>query len=212
MRAHHLILTASLALAVVACGETGDAGVDAAETPATTETTAASDGAGLTLAQAQVTAVEALVASDTENCEMQDGVEREHEVVDLGDGVGAVIMECSRGMPDQWKQLFIIEEGGGHHMAVPLFQYDIQGDGEWRAEFAQPNLRWDAASRTFVSAIQGGDGCGSTTTWRWDAAEQRVAMLNATVQDCEGVTDEASLPEPRTIWPTTPPTSEPGTV
>lgn len=207
-----MTLAACMLFGLAACDQTGEPEPTDGAAGGAVDAAAEGDGPGLALAQAQVEAIKAQVASDTENCAMPEGSERWNQVIDLGGGVGAVVMQCSAGMPDMWNQLFIVQEGGGHHMAVPLFQYDIQGDGEWRAEFAQPNLEWDPANRTFFSGINGDDGCGSTTTWRWDEAEQHVAMVRATVQDCEGVTDEASLPEPRTIWPTTPPTPEPGTV
>lgn len=172
------------------------------------------NGSGLALAEAQREGFVAYVAQNTQDCLLPDDVERASQAIDLAPGVGAVIVQCSQGMRDIWSQLFIAEsvEEGGHPMAVPLYQYDIQGDGEWRAEFASPNLSWDADRREFVSSVaQAATACGTTTRWRWDPTGRRVALVEQTTMDCEGLGPDDPRPEPRVVWPTNPPTPEPGT-
>lgn len=184
------------------------------ETEAPATDPGAPDGSGLALAEAQREGFIAHVAMNTTDCELPEGVERASEVIDIAPNVGAVIVQCSAGMRDTWSQLFIAEpsEEGGHPMAVPLTQYDIQGDGEWRAEFASPNLTWDAGRREFVSSIaQAATACGTTTRWRWDSEAHRVAMVEQTTMDCEGLGPDDPRPEPRIVWPTEPATLEPGT-
>ena len=208
----HRLLLGLAAMALTTCGPATE---PAADEPAAAPADAVGpNGTGLALAEAQREGFIAHVAQDTENCELPDGVERASEVVDLAPDVGAVIVQCSMGMRDSWSQLFIAEptKEGGHPMAVPLTQYDIQGDGEWRAEFASPNLSWDAERREFVSSIaQAATACGTTTRWRWDGEARRIALVEQTTMDCEGLGPDDPRPEPRVVWPTTPPTPEPGT-
>ena len=161
-----ILIATFAAFALAGCEAGGEGAVG--EAPAAQP--GAPDGSGLALAEAQREGFIAHVAQNTADCELPAGVERASEVIDLAPNVGAVIVQCSAGMRDTWSQLFIAEpaEEGGHPMAVPLTQYDIQGDGEWRAEFASPNLSWDAERREFVSTIaQAATACGTTTRWRW---------------------------------------------
>lgn len=205
------ILTGAFAALVLTACEPAE---NAQETESPAADSTAPDGSGLALAEAQREGFIAHVAQDTINCELPEGVERASEVIDVAPNVGAVIVQCSQGMRDAWSQLFIAEpaEEGGHPMAVPLTQYDIQGEGEWRAEFASPNLTWDAERREFVSAIaQAATACGTTTRWRWDADAHRVALVEQTTMDCEGLSPDDPRPEPRVVWPTDPATPEPGT-
>ena len=176
-----------------------------ADAPAASES---ADVSGLALAQAAVSDVLAVVEADTENCTLPEGREREAQANDLGGGVGAVLADCSAGMRDVWRQLYLVREGGGEPERVPLVQYNIQGDGQWRAEFAQPELTWIAEDQTFHSATHDVRGCGVATTWRWDAAAGRIALVEQTEHDCD-VAEGEDLPEPRVIWPTNPPTPEP---
>lgn len=207
---------AATALALVGCDAT-DETPDASPPPGDAADAAdagAPDGSGLAAAEDQREMFIAYVAQDTEQCSLPEGVERETELIDLAPNVGAVIVQCSQGMRDTWSQLFIAEPGDetGHPMAVPLTQYDIQGDGQWRAEFASPNLAWDAERREFVSSIaQAATGCGTSTRWRWDGEARRVAMVEQTTMDCDGLGPDDPRPEPRVVWPTDPATPEPGT-
>lgn len=155
--------------------------------------------------RAQVAAVVALTAQDLENCTLPERVEREARAIDLGDGTAAVIVTCSVGMRDAWSRLYLIRPGQAPER-VPLVQYDIQGDGLWRAEFAAPNLEWLPDERLFAASIRGARGCGSATRWRWDG--RRVALVEQTVQDCD-LAGEGNLPAPRVVWPTSPATPEP---
>ena len=205
------ILAAGLLLGLAAC----DRGAPvASEAPAASETTVVetTDTSGLALAEAQLPGMVAVVAQDEDNCQLPEGVERQSRAIDLGGGVGAVIVQCSQGMPDTWYQLFIAEEGGGHPARVPLIQYDIEGDGEWHAETATPNLEWIPSEQVFISSIaERMTGCGTAAKWRYDPEEGRVRLVEQTVQDCDRA-DGENLPEPRIIWPTSPPTPEPGPV
>lgn len=203
------LAAACLAVGLSACGET------AADTPASgedgmeaMEPTDAATGSGAALAEAQREAVIAHIAQDTEECTMPEGVERETEIVDLGDGVGAVIVTCAVGMPDVWSRLYVVQEGGGHHMAVPLIQYDIRGDGLWRGESTSPNLTWLPEDRVFHASHGGGGGCGGSTRWRWDGEE--IVLVEQTVTEgCETLGANDPIPDPRVIWPTDPATPEP---
>lgn len=163
---------------------------------------------GLALAEQSVPGIIAAVEADTEHCTLPDGRERQAQPIDLGDGVGAVLVDCSAGMRDVWRRLYLVREGGGEPERVPLVQYDVQGDGQWRAEFAQSELSWNSADQTFSSSTHDVRGCGVATTWRWDAAARRIALVEQTAQDCD-VEEGESLPESRVIWPTNPPTPEP---
>lgn len=215
MRAGHTLIIGVLALALAACQPAGSAATDAgADAPVEARDAAAVDGSGLAAAEAQREGFILYVDQNTDDCELPEGRERATELVDLGGGVGAVIVQCSMGMRDTWNQLFIAYPGDelGHPMAVPLTRYDIQGDGEWRAEFASPNLTWDSDRREFVSSIaQAATGCGTSTRWRWDGEAQRVAMVEQTTMDCDGLGPDEPRPEPRVVWPTDPATPEPGT-
>ena len=207
-------IAAVVAVAVAGC--TVSTGSDDAQEPA--REAAAPDATqptGLDLAEARREAVVAEVAAD-EDCTLMQGVERVSEVIDLGDpngGVGAVLVTCSAGMPDLWSRLYVVTASNGEAQRVDLVQYDVQGDGQWRAEFATPNLRYDAEMRQFVSSISSGPmPCELATRWRWDPETRRIALVQQTVQDCSNWREGQDLPEARVIWPTTPPTPEPAGV
>lgn len=141
------------------------------------------------------------------DCTLMEGVERPVETIDLGGGAVGVIVGCSAGMVDMWSYLYVSRDGAAPAL-TPLIQYDIQGDGNWRAGDTTPNLSWDAEARQFASGIaHQASGCSNGARWRWDGA--RIALVQQTIGDCEGVMDGGDLPEPRTIWPTTPATPEP---
>ena len=197
-----VILAAGLTLALAACAQASDAANDEPTT----------DDAGLALAEAEREAVIAHVSTDTERCSLPEGVERETELVDLGDGVGAVIVTCAVGNRDAWNKVYVVREGGGHLMAAPLLTYDIQGDGQWRADDAAPNVTWLEDQGVFHASWRDVRGCGGATRWRWNADEGRLMLAEHSVQDCEGVEDGQELPDPRIIWPTDPATPEPQAV
>ena len=203
------LAAACLAVGLSAC-ENSVEPAEADESPpaAAAEEASAGMGAGAAIAEAEREAVIMHVAMDTEECFLPEGAERETEIVDLGDGVGAVIVTCSTGNRDVWNRLYIVQEGGGHHMAVPLIQYDIRGDGEWRRESTSPNLTWLPDERVFHASHSDVGGCGGSTRWRWDG--QEVALVQQTVTEgCEGLGPNDQIPDPRIVWPTDPETPEP---
>lgn len=201
-----MLIRATFVAAVMAAGLAAcDQGVDPAKTtpPPEGSSAAAVDSSGGALALAERDAVIAQVAQDTEDCGLPEGVTRQSETADLGGGDGAVIVTCMVGMPDRWTQLYIVEEGGGQHMATPLLGYDISGDGQWHLETETPNLEWLPEQRVFQSIIEN-NGCGNTTQWRWNG--EAVELVRTTVtSDCT----EGRPGSSRVIWPTDPATPKP---
>jgi hypothetical protein len=186
MRRSMSVLTASLmSLGLVACGETATA------SPADVE--------GL-----RAQAIAAVVANP--DCELFER-ERQTEVVDLSDGDTGFIVDCSAGMVDVWRYLYVSDNGGAP-VRAGLIQYDVRGDGRWRTDDATSELTWDGGERVFKGVVRHqASGCASGADWRWTG--DRIALVKQWAMDCSAIGDDGELPEPATVWPTTPATPEP---
>lgn len=148
----------------------------------------------------------ALTTADPE-CELPEGRERAVTAVDLGGGDAGVIVACSAGMVDTWSNLYVSNDGAVP-VRAPLIQYDVRGDGQWRNDDTTSELTWDPASQVFKGVTRSqASGCANGASWRWDGA--RIALVDQWIIDCDARGPDGELPDPKTLWPTTPPTPEP---
>lgn len=141
------------------------------------------------------------------DCEFQEGRERPAEAVDLGGGDVGVVVGCSAGMVEVWSYLYVSRDGAAP-VRAPLIQYDVRGDGQWRNDDTTAELAWDAEDKVFAGATNSqASGCANGAKWRWDGA--RIALVEQWIIDCDAKGPDGELPDPRILWPTTPPTPEP---
>lgn len=148
----------------------------------------------------------ALTLADPD-CEFPEGRERPVEAVDLGGGDVGVIVGCSAGMVDVWSYLYVSNDGAAP-VRAPLIQYDVRGDGQWRDDDSTSELTWDAEDRVFAGAANSqASRCSNGASWRWDGS--RIVLVRQWIIDCDAKGPDGELPDPKTLWPTTPPTPEP---
>ena len=133
--------------------------------------------------------------------------ERLGEAIDLGGGVGGVIVQCMMGL-DDWSRLFIVRPDADPEW-VRLVQYEIDLDSGYVAQDATPRLSWNAEGRVFSSSIHHrATGCGTAAKWGFDHEADTIRLVEQAILDCDQP-DGEPLPPPRVIWPTNPPTPEP---
>ena len=141
------------------------------------------------------------------DCELQEGRERPVEAVDLGGGDVGVVVGCSAGMVEVWSYLYVSKDGAAP-VRAPLIQYDVRGDGQWRDDDTTAELAWDAEDKVFAGATNSqATGCANGASWRWDGS--RMVLVRQWIIDCDAKGADGELPDPKTLWPTTPPTPEP---
>ncbi len=200
----HATAAVALALGLAACHPADEKATPTAAAAAeVTATPAAVEPAKIDGLKARAVA---LTTADTD-CTLNDGQERTVQAVDLGGGDVGVIVACSSGMVDTWSYLYVSRDGAAP-VRTPLIQYDVRGDGQWRDDDSTSELSWDPTKARFsgVTRTQA-TGCANGASWRWTG--DRIALVEQWIITCDHPGPDGELPDPHTIWPTTPPTPEP---